>query len=184
MFPTALGIPDNTPTGVTDAPASSPTTVEIADLDFRVDNLTHTFAGDVTVMLRAPNGYGTDFIWLPGIILGDGRRRQLRQHGDRRCGGRRSVDRAERRGAVHRIVEAGVQLAVVGRSAIRRSSRIRSASSRGYNGMSSAGTWTLLVADNFAADTGTLNGWSLIVTPRTFACSAFVDPPPMTIDPR
>ena len=49
-----------------------------------------------------------------------------------------------------------------------------------YNGTSSAGTWTLLVADSSAADTGTLTSWSLIVTPRAFACTAFVDPPPVT----
>ena len=73
VFPVgpALGIPDNTPTGVI-ATGIIAATDEIADLDLRIDNLTHTFPGDVTIMLRGPNGYGTDFVWLPGIILGAG----------------------------------------------------------------------------------------------------------------
>jgi hypothetical protein len=45
---------------------------EIADLNFRVDNLTHTFAGDVTTLLRAPNGYGTDLIALIGAGINQG----------------------------------------------------------------------------------------------------------------
>ena len=86
-----LGIPDNTSTGVSST-LSVADDLEIADLDFRVDDLQHTFVGDVTVLLRAPNGYGADLIWLSGgILVGGEERRQLRQHRDRRRGRGRSA---------------------------------------------------------------------------------------------
>ena len=60
-----LGIPDDTLTGVTSTLLVADD-LEIADVDFRVDNLQHTFIGDLTVLLRAPNGYGADLIWVTG----------------------------------------------------------------------------------------------------------------------
>ena len=42
-----LGIPDDTPTGVSSTLAVADD-LEIADLDFRVDNLQHTFIGDLS----------------------------------------------------------------------------------------------------------------------------------------
>jgi hypothetical protein len=42
-----------------------------------------------------------------------------------------------------------------------------------YNGLSTLGTWNLRVADQFSPDSGTLNQWSMIVTPRTFTCTPF-----------
>src|SRR4030095_8953888 len=41
------------------------------------------------------------------------------------------------------------------------------------NGASTQGTWQILAADEDAGIAGTLNSWSLIVTPRTFACTPF-----------
>jgi hypothetical protein len=61
-----LPIPDRTFFGVTDT-LTITDDVEIADVSFRLDNLTHTFTGDLTVMLKAPNGYGTDLIPNMGI---------------------------------------------------------------------------------------------------------------------
>ena len=37
---------------------------EIADLDFRIDGVTHPSVGDLTAMLRAPNGVGGDVVTL------------------------------------------------------------------------------------------------------------------------
>lgn len=42
------------------------------------------------------------------------------------------------------------------------------------NGASTLGTWqVLIVSDQGAVDTGTFNSWSLVVTPRAFACTPF-----------
>jgi hypothetical protein len=41
------------------------------------------------------------------------------------------------------------------------------------NGASTQGTWQVLASDQAAIDIGTLNSWSLIVTPRAFACTPF-----------
>ena len=64
-------MPDDRPTGVSST-LSLADDLEIADLDFRVDNLQHTFVSDLTVLLRAPNGYGVDLIWAPGGLSIDG----------------------------------------------------------------------------------------------------------------
>ncbi len=46
-----------------------------------------------------------------------------------------------------------------------------------YAGGSTQGNWTLLVADNEIFDTGSLNAWSLLVTPMAYACDcAPLDP--------
>ena len=42
---------------------------EIADLDFRIDSLTHPVTGQVSVMLRAPDGTGSDLIWRRGGLM-------------------------------------------------------------------------------------------------------------------
>jgi subtilisin-like proprotein convertase family protein len=181
VFPVgpALGIPDNRPVGVFTT-GIIPAADEIADLDLRIDNLTHTFPGDLTIMLRGPNGYGTDFVWLPGIIIGAGT-------------GDNMVNVVIDDAATNDLLIAP-NAAAPYTGSWKPAFNSPSWSTIGdpsvfpdpvgqlsrYNGTSSAGTWTLLVADTAASDTGQLTSWTLIVTPRTFACSAFVDPPPVT----
>src|SRR5262249_45295182 len=55
----SVGIPDNSPTGIADSMTITDD-YEIADVDYRVDDIHHTFTGDLTVLLRSPNGVGTD----------------------------------------------------------------------------------------------------------------------------
>ena len=63
-----LPIPDNDGSGVIDAlPISGD--FDIADLDFRVDDLQHPFVGNLTLALRAPDGLLTDVIWRPGACF-------------------------------------------------------------------------------------------------------------------
>ena len=180
-----LGIPDNRPVGVSSTLAVADD-FEIADLDFRVDDLQHTFVGDVTVLLRAPNGYGADLIWVTGgtLVGGGGGDNFVNTVIDDAAGGdllsapasqapftgswRPAFNSPSLGGAVGSPVDPIGQL-----------SRL--------NGLSTRGDWTVVVADGEPIDTGTLNGWSLIVTPRAFTCSAFTDiTPPTTavsIDP-
>ena len=172
-------IPDNAPTGVKTTGVIAARD-EIADLNLRIDSLSHTYPGDLSIMLRGPNGYGTDFVWLPGIIIGAGAGDNLVNV---------VIDDASSNDLLIAPNAAApytgswapafnsASWATIGNpdvfpDPIGQLSR--------YNGTSSAGTWTLLVADSAAADIGSLSGWSLIVTPRAFGCTAYVDPPPVT----
>jgi subtilisin-like proprotein convertase family protein len=173
-----LGIPAFLPRGVTDT-LTITDDFEIADLDFRLDNLTHTFPGDVNLVLRAPNGYGPELIaWLGGLTDGG--------PGDNFIN---TVIDDEATGDLLNVTAASAPytaswlpifnapswtLAGFGSpDPVGPLSRL--------DGQSTAGTWTVLVADNFAGDSGTLNAWSLIVTPAAFTCTLFVDStPPVT----
>jgi subtilisin-like proprotein convertase family protein len=176
-----LSIPDNFFPGVSSA-LTVADDLEIADLDFRIDSLTHTFVGDLTVLLRAPNGYGADLILAPGILSAD------QGNGDN------LVDTVIDDAATGDLLLAPQSIAPYsGRwhpannspslgpaglapDAIGQLSRL--------NGVSTRGEWTVRVADTARADSGTLNGWSLIVTPTAFTCSAFTDatPPPTAVN--
>src|SRR4029079_6003 len=67
-IPGGLAIPDIEFRGAQDTQTISDD-FEIADLDFRVDSLTHPFVSDVAVGLRAPSGYGTTLIFLRGVFV-------------------------------------------------------------------------------------------------------------------
>ena len=42
-----------------------------------------------------------------------------------------------------------------------------------FDGLSTKGTWSVAAADQFTPDAGTLNTWSMLVTPVHFACTPF-----------
>ena len=172
----ALAIPDGDPVGVFDTMAITDD-LEIADLDFRVDSLTHTFTGDITAMLRAPNGYGGDLIWLREILFsgGDGdnfTNTVIDDESGNDLNQSFSTD-APYTGDWLPAFNSPVWLLfgdpAVFPDPVGQLSRL--------DGMSTQGTWTIHVADNFSLDSGTLNAWSLIVTPRAFACTPFAAAP-------
>ncbi|MGN6182360.1 MAG: M36 family metallopeptidase, partial [Thermoanaerobaculia bacterium] len=66
-----LAIPDGRPRAVFDSMTITDD-FEIADLDFRVDSVTHTFTGDLTFMLRSPGGIGVDQVALIGGLTDGG----------------------------------------------------------------------------------------------------------------
>lgn len=61
-------ISDNRADGVSSALAVAED-LEIADLDFRIDSLTHPVTGQVSLMLRAPDGTGSDLVWRRGGLM-------------------------------------------------------------------------------------------------------------------
>ncbi len=168
--PGGLAIPDNSPPGVIDAFTINDD-LEIADLNFRVDNLQHTFTGDLTVMLRAPNGYGTDLISAIGGLTDAGPGDDL----------------------IDTVIDdqaTGDFLLATAASAPFTGSwqpvfNVPSWTTAGFgtpdpvgelsrlNGTSTKGEWKVLVSDQFSVDTGSLNAWSLIVTPRAFIATPF-----------
>lgn len=165
-----LAIPDRTLRGVTNS-VTITDDFEIADLNFRIDNLLHTFTGDITALLKAPNGYGSDLIWLRGALFGfgtgdnfiftvidDQATNDLNQSADAQAPFTGSWLPAFN-SPVWNLVSS-----VSGPDPVGQLGRL--------NGQSTKGTWTILVADNFTTDTGTLNSWSLIVTPRAYTVQA------------
>jgi hypothetical protein len=159
----------NLPVGVADA-LSVGADLEIADVNLRIDDLRHTAVGDLTVMLRSPDGLGGDLIWLLstcsqgvcnpgtntgddflGTVLDDGAKRDLYTAGTRK---------APFTGSWYPVFNS--RKFFLGTDP--------SAHLAGLNGAGTAGDWHLFVADLFRADVGTLNAWSLQVTPAAFTC--------------
>jgi subtilisin-like proprotein convertase family protein len=151
---------------------------EIADINVRIDSLPHTFPGQVTFGFKAPNGYGVDVVSFIGGGVGGG--------GD----GDNITNMVIDNQAV------GDMLLATNAQAPYTGSWLPIANSPTWpvfgfgpqepvgelnklNGASTLGTWRVLASDQDStpAATGTLNGWSLIVTPRAFACQPFFGVP-------
>jgi subtilisin-like proprotein convertase family protein len=179
--PAPLAIQDNRPRGVIDSQTITDD-FEIADLNFRVDSLPHTFPGDLTVGFKAPNGYGVDLISFIGAALGQG-------DGDN---------------ITNMLIDnqaVGDMLLASDADAPYTGSWLPIANSPTWplvgfgpedpvgelnklNGASTQGTWQALVADEAGQDIGTFNSWSLIVTPVHFVCTGPVTAAPATISGR
>jgi uncharacterized repeat protein (TIGR01451 family) len=148
---------------------------QIADLDFRLDSVTHTFTGDLTFMLRSPSGIGIDSISLIGGLIDGG-------SGDNITNMVADDDVASV--AANDMVQQPPTSAPYTKSwlpvfnspwttlagfppqdAVGTFSR--------YDGTSTQGTWSVAVSDQFNVDIGTLNAWSMLVTPVHFDCLAF-----------
>ena len=173
----ALAIPDNAGSGAIDT-MTIPDDYQIADVDVRVNSLTHTYDGDVTAGIRGPNGYGTDLLTLTGWEAG----------GVFVNGGSSADNFVNTRfddEAVNDIITAPdatapytnsykpafnspawIPLLGAAPDAVPQLSR--------FDGTSSLGQWKMVVSDHTGGDTGTLQGWSVIITPQAFACTAFV----------
>ncbi|PWU25345.1 MAG: hypothetical protein C5B48_01745, partial [Candidatus Rokuibacteriota bacterium] len=163
-----LAIPDSNLVGVTDSLAITDD-FEIADLNFRLNSLTHTFTGDLTVMLRAPNGYGTDVIFRRGefislntgngdnfinTVIDDNATQDLNATTPANAPFTGSFTPAFNGSFFNTIGISPDPIGQLGR----------------INGLSPQGLWTVHVTDESKADTGSLNSWSLIVTPKNFVC--------------
>lgn len=160
--------------------------LEIADLNFRVDSLTHAVTGHLSVMLRAPNGYGTDLIWRRGALMVPNQ------------GG----------GADFSNVEIDDDLAVTDAADLNQSLSTQAPFTGSWlpafngpfwntyrptppsppaeinrdgvgqlsrlDGTSTQGTWTISVANASNTLAGNLASWSLLVQPRNYTCQPFV----------
>ena len=174
-----LAIPDNRPRAAF-AQGAITDDFEIADLNFRIDNLTHTFTGDLTVALRSPEGVGSDLISLIGALTDTGPGDDLVNM---------VIDDQVTFSAANDMVQATAAAAPFTKSWLPVFNAPWSSltdfgppdpvgSLSRYNGTSTKGTWSVMVSDQVGGDTGTLNSFSLLVTPRRFVCSA---PPPAAV---
>jgi subtilisin-like proprotein convertase family protein len=171
-IPGGLAIPDNDLRGVTDSMTITDD-LQISKLQFKIDDLPHTFTGDLAVGLKGPNGYGSDMAYIRGFFTGDG-------------DGDNFVNTVFDDAAVNDLNLSGAADAPytgtwtpafnssvwslfgipnLGPDPVGQLSR--------FTGLSSAGTWRVHVSDQANLDTGKLNQWSLIVTPRSFSCTPF-----------
>ncbi len=164
----------------------------IADVDFRLDSLTHTFIDDLLVMLRAPSGIGTDMIGLIGLDSVDGgsgnNLTNFLVNDDLPFTLTEDMMAAANATATANGADfipvfnspSWADPLVFGVPADPVGSLTR------FDGQSSLGTWTVLAADEFAGDIGTFNAWSILVTPVHFDCVAFapaalIDNPTKTV---
>ncbi len=171
---TALPIPDNRARGAFQSLTVTDDFV-IADLDFRLDSVTHTYIGDLTAMLRSPAGTGTDLVSLIGGLVNG--------NGDNITN--MVIDDDIPNTAANDMVQVNAASAapmtkswtpvfnapwtVV--ASFGPADTVPNLSR--FDGQSTKGAWSVLVSDQEAGDTGTLNGWSMIVTPVAFTCSPF-----------
>jgi uncharacterized repeat protein (TIGR01451 family) len=148
---------------------------QIADLNFRIDSITHTFPGDLTAMLRGPNGYGNDFVtFLGGAVSGGGDGDnilnmviddQAAPPNDLLLATNAQAPYTDDWIAAFNSPTFALPINFGENDPVGQLSR--------FNGLSSQGVWNIDVSDQFNGDGGTLNAWSIIITPTSFVCAAF-----------
>ena len=169
-----LAIPDGNGVGVIDT-LNVTDDFEIADANVQVNSLTHTYDGDVTFGIRGPSGYGTDLIALAGWGTVNGGTSTDNFTNT-------LIDDEAPTAAVNNLLTStaapytnsyrpvfnlSTWTTLLGASpdAIPQLSR--------FDGTSTLGNWRVVASDHTSVDTGTLQSWSLIVTPRAFTCVPF-----------
>ncbi len=169
----ALAIPDGRPLAVFDQMTVTDD-FQIADVDFRLDSVTHTFTGDLTFELRSPAGVGVDMISLIGALIDGGSGDNITNM---------VADDDQPSSAATDMVEAAPTDAPYTKSWLpvfnapwTTLAGFPSPDPVGnlsrFDGTSTKGTWSVAASDQFQVDTGTLNAWSMLVTPVHFVCSA------------
>jgi subtilisin-like proprotein convertase family protein len=163
-----LAILDNRPNGTMDT-LTVADDFEIADLNVRIDSLTHTNVGQLTFGIRGPNGYGTDVLAYLGGAAGGNT-------------GDNFVNTVfDDESATDVLLEPTVNQpftksfkpifnsptwAGIGFPPAEVTPQLSN-----FDGSSTLGTWRAIAADEAAGTAGVLQGWSLIVTPRSFTCT-------------
>ena len=169
-----LTIPDNSPRGIRNTLVVADD-FEIADLNFRVDSVTHAFAGDVNFLLKSPGGYGATLVGLIGGLNTGGGANITNMVIDDDITNNVANDMVQSTNANAPYTKSWQPVfnspwtTLAGFGAADAVSQIGR-----FDGGSTLGTWTLQASDQVSLDTGTLNAWSIIVTPRNFVCTPFV----------
>ncbi len=171
-IPGGLAIPDGQARGVGDSMTITDDR-EISSLVFDVNDLQHEATSDLIVGFKAPSGYGTTLIYLRGIFTSDSSGANFI---DTKIDGSSTNDLNATGGAAapytgswapafNSASISTLGFPTVGPDPVDQLSYVK--------GLSTSGTWSIYVADEFAGNTGQLNTWSLIVTPTAFTCNAF-----------
>jgi subtilisin-like proprotein convertase family protein len=174
----ALAITDGSSRGVFDQMTITDD-FQIADLNFRLDSVTHTFDGDLTFLLRSPAGIGSDIVGLIAAATDPG---GFGSTGDNITN--MVIDDDLPVTAANDMVEATSAQAPYTASWLPEfngpwpplfgfDGPDPVGSLQRYDGTSTKGIWTVLAADYSTPDAGALNSWSILVTPTHFDCVAF-----------
>lgn len=150
-----IPIPDNNPTGITALLTITAPGV-VGDIDVRLNNVTHTYVGDLIMRLGAPSGsVTTTLMQRPG---GGG----FGSSGDN---------------FINTILDDSASTSIQSIGAIGpftgRWSPFQPLSV--MNGQPISGAWRLNVSDNFSFDVGTLNQWSLDIRELLHVCNPHIN---------
>ncbi|HEX4963746.1 MAG TPA: IPTL-CTERM sorting domain-containing protein [Thermoanaerobaculia bacterium] len=154
---------------------------EIADVNFRLDSITHPGVGDLTAMLRSPGGIGVDMVTLIDGLNDLGGTSIVNMVIDDDVVNDATTDMVEATTADAPYTKSWQPVYNSPWATLVDPVRPEDAVSllAPFNGLSTKGTWSALVADVFTAaqggtdGNGTFNAWSVLVTPVHFDCVAF-----------
>ncbi|MBT8486219.1 MAG: hypothetical protein HKO59_08585 [Phycisphaerales bacterium] len=153
-------IPDDDPVGASTSFVAG-SSGQIAEITVNLDNLIHTWSGDLIMTLTHDAGAGdvvsATFVNRPGSTTDGG---GTFGSGVDYAGNYSFNDAGD--DLLTSLNSAGVSLAGGTYSHVALVGGTDALST--FNGRDTAGTWTLNVSDNAQADTGTLGGWSVDVT--------------------
>jgi len=154
----------------------------VADLDFRIDGITHPGVGDLTVLLRSPEGIGLDLVALIDGLNDLGGTSIVNMVIDDDLPFTAANDMVQATSAAAPYTKSWLPVYNAPWAALvdpaRPADTVPNLSR--YDGRRTKGTWTALAADVFSAagggtnGNGTLASWSMLVTPVHFDCAAFV----------
>jgi uncharacterized repeat protein (TIGR01451 family) len=148
----------------------------ISDLDFRINSVTMARTTDFTAMLHSPGNIGTDFIGLiDGLVDATGGANITNMVVDDDLPFTAANDMVQATTAAAPYTKSWLPVFnapwpplagfPTGPDPVGNLSR--------FDGTSTLGTWTTLVSDQgTTTGGGTFNGWSMLVTPVHFACTA------------
>ena len=155
-----IPIPDNDATGITST-INVPDSVSVGSLSVTFD-MDHTWVGDLIVRLVSPDGTQADLICRVDSIdcasLGDSSNLSTLA----------GAYTFEDGGADFWAAAAGLDSSGVIPGGVYEATTIGGAPvslDATFGGLNSLGNWTLFVSDNAGLDLGTLNSWSLDITP-------------------
>ena len=135
------------------------------------------------VMLRAPNGYGSDLIWRRGglmtpnqglgadlvqVVIDDDLPLLASNDLNQSLSTQAPFSGAWLPAYNSPFWDSYATTPAVARDPVPQLARL--------DGSSTHGRWTVNVSDGNATATGTLQGWSLLVRPRSYQCSPFQAP--------
>ncbi len=167
-----VAIPDFAPRGIRRSINVTDDFV-IADLNFRIDSITHAFAGDIAAELRSPGAIGVDFISLIGAGASFGGPNITNMVADDDLAFTTANDMVQAPDASAPYTKSWLPVFNAPWATLAFGSVDPIGNLSRFDGTSTKGTWTMEVADEVQLDSGTLNAWSMIVTPVHFACTAF-----------